>query len=93
MSELSTRTLVFVCIFGAGILFLIVSFFVSLIIAKKHGIILAKPSIDKQWYFLLVIVIFYAFLFIETVCTNKHRYSDLVNDFKNRGGIHRYKTA
>lgn len=85
MSELSMRTLIFVCIFGAGILFMIVSFFVSLIIAKKHDIILVKPNIDKHWYFSLVVVILFGLLFVETVCTNSHHYRDLVNDFKIRG--------
>lgn len=85
MSELSKSTLISVCILGACILYMVVSFCVSLIIAKKHGIVLVKPNISHHWYILLTFVIFFGFAFILTLCTNQHHFGDLVNDFKTRG--------
>lgn len=89
MGDLSTHTFVFVCIMGVLTIFMAVSFLVSYFIAKKCGIILVKPVIDKQWYFFLVTSIIYMLIFIFTICTNSHYYSDLLNDFKN-GGIDAY---
>lgn len=89
MGELSTGTLISVCILGAGIVYLLVSLCVSLMIAKKHGIILVKPNFDKHWYIMLSIVILGAFNFVLALGSTSHRYSDLLNDFKT-GGIEAY---
>lgn len=89
MSELSTNTLIFVCILGAFILYMLVSFCVSLIIAKKHDIILVKPMIDGYWYLMLAIVILFAINFVLVLCSSSHHYKDLLNYFKT-GGIDAY---